>query len=172
MKGSHDVPAYGFERVVDPPPLDVNVPRLLSEFHAARHHDGRDLARDARRRHRRGRAAPGWRGRSRRTAPASRTAPAASAVDRGDGRRAAAFAFPDDVWARVIFDLVIAARDQPGELEAFVAALVPVYFGRVASSVIENRALSTDEAEESIERQAREFERLKPYLDQPLGRRR
>jgi len=39
-----------------------------------------------------------------------------------------------------------------------------VYFGRVASAVIENRELSTDRAEESVERQAREFERLKPYL--------
>jgi hypothetical protein len=39
-----------------------------------------------------------------------------------------------------------------------------VYFGRVASAVIENRDLSTDRAEESVERQAREFERLKPYL--------
>jgi hypothetical protein len=45
-----------------------------------------------------------------------------------------------------------------------VAALVPIYFGRVASSVIENRDLSTDRAEDSVERQAREFERLKPYL--------
>ena len=41
---------------------------------------------------------------------------------------------------------------------------MPVYFGRVASFVIENRDLSTERAEESVERQAREFERLKPYL--------
>jgi flagellar biosynthesis regulator FlaF len=77
---------------------------------------------------------------------------------------AAAFAFPDAVWVRVIYDLVITARDQPEQLEAYVTSLVPVYFGRVASSFIENRDLSTDRAEESIERQAREFERLKPYL--------
>ena len=32
--GPHDVPAYGFERVIDPPPLEVNTLRLLSEFHA------------------------------------------------------------------------------------------------------------------------------------------
>jgi hypothetical protein len=28
------VPAYGFERIIDPPPLEVNTLRLLSEFHA------------------------------------------------------------------------------------------------------------------------------------------
>jgi DNA-binding NtrC family response regulator len=63
-----------------------------------------------------------------------------------------------------LYDLVITARDDPERLEAFVTALVPVYFGRVASAVIENRELSTERAEESVERQAREFERLKPYL--------
>ena len=34
VRGSHDVPAYGFERIVDPPPLEVNAIRLLSELHA------------------------------------------------------------------------------------------------------------------------------------------
>jgi hypothetical protein len=77
---------------------------------------------------------------------------------------AAAFSFPDATWARVIYDLVVTARDQPDRLDAFVAALVPVYFGRVASAVIENRDLTTERAEDSVERQAREFERLKPYL--------
>jgi len=80
---------------------------------------------------------------------------------------AAGFAFPDGTWARVIYDLIVTAREQPDRLEAFVTSLVPVYFGRVASAVVENRELSTDRAEDSVERQAREFERLKPYL---LGR--
>ena len=34
VKGSHDIPAYGFERIIDPPPLEVNTIRLLSELHA------------------------------------------------------------------------------------------------------------------------------------------
>jgi hypothetical protein len=45
-----------------------------------------------------------------------------------------------------------------------VAALVPIYFGRVASFVIENRNVTTAQAEDRVERQAREFELLKPYL--------
>ncbi len=75
-----------------------------------------------------------------------------------------AFHFPDDLWARVIYDLVIAARDPKPSLEAIVAALVPIYFGRVGSFIIENRSVTTDQAEERVERQAREFELLKPYL--------
>jgi hypothetical protein len=79
-----------------------------------------------------------------------------------------AFHFPDDVWAKVVFDLVVAARDAgTGEipsLDALVAALVPIYFGRVGSFIVENRDVTTEQAEERVERQAREFELLKPYL--------
>jgi hypothetical protein len=75
-----------------------------------------------------------------------------------------AFHFPDDLWARVIYDLVIAARDPKPSMETLVAALVPIYFGRVGSFIIENRSVTTDQAEERVERQAREFELLKPYL--------
>jgi hypothetical protein len=77
---------------------------------------------------------------------------------------AARFDFPDAIWAHLIYDLIVTARELPDRLDGFVAALVPVYFGRVASAVIENRELSTERAEDSVERQAREFERLKPYL--------
>jgi len=168
VRGSHDVPAYGFERVVDPPPLEINVLRLLSEFNAGALTLGATwtemlaeetagaivaLAEEA------GSIAEHARATLDVDAPgAERPTTAAMAA------AAAGFAFPDGIWAKVIYDLVITARDQPDRLEAFVTALVPVYFGRVASAVIENRELSTERAEESVERQAREFERLKPYL--------
>ena len=57
-----------------------------------------------------------------------------------------------------------AARKKSATIDRYVAGLVPIYFGRVASFVIENRDITTDEAEERVERQAREFELLKPYL--------
>ena len=172
--GSHDVPAYGFERIVDPPPLDVNVLRLLSEFHAAALTMAatwtqmlsadtvaavKGLAAEA------GAAADHVRAALDMDAPGRET-PSTDAM----AAAAAGFAFPDAVWARVIYDLVVSARDRPEDLDAFVAALVPVYFGRTASAVIENRDLSTERAEESVERQAREFERLKPYLVNRWGR--
>ena len=168
VHGSHDVPAYGFERVADPPPLEVNVLRLLSEFQAAALTMGgtwaqmlsadtaaavRGLAEEA------GRVADAVRGALDMDAPGRDRPSTAEMAD-----AAAGFGFSDAVWARVIYDLVIAARDEPAQLDAFVAALVPVYFGRVASSVIENRDHTTERSEESVERQAREFERLKPYL--------
>ena len=58
----------------------------------------------------------------------------------------AGFHFPDDVWARLIYDLVATAGrleratgTDPARsraiLDRYVAALVPIYFGRVASFV-------------------------------------
>jgi hypothetical protein len=169
IRGSHDVPAYGFERIIDPPPLEVNTIRLLSEFH-----QGSLTLADT------------WR---RMFAPENTETVLVLAkesgklVDQartrlgigGDGSSAvattgemadalAAFHFPDDIWARLIYDLVIAARSEEPPIESLVAALVPIYFGRVGSFVIENRHVTTDQAEERVERQAREFELLKPYL--------
>jgi hypothetical protein len=168
VKGSHDVPAYGFERVADPPPLEVNVLRLLSEFHAGsltmaaawRSMLSSDtaervleLAAEA------GSVAEEARRRLELDVPGAVT-PTTSAMTEAS----AAFRFPDDVWAHVIYDLIATARRDPAALDGYVAALVPVYFGRVASFVIEARDLPTERAEDGVERQAREFEHLKPYL--------
>jgi glycosyltransferase involved in cell wall biosynthesis len=169
IRGSHDVPAYGFERIIDPPPLEVNTLRLLSEFHAgsltlsdtwrsmlapATAETVLELAADA------GRLADAARAKLGIGGDVAST----SATTAEMAEAASAYHFPDDVWARVVYDLVIAARDPRPSLETLVAALVPIYFGRVGSFVIENRAVTTDQAEERVERQAREFELLKPYL--------
>lgn len=168
VRGSHDIPAYGFERLGDPPPLEVNVLRLLSEFNAAaltmeptwRSMLAKEtaesvlgLAEDA------GRTADEVRAKLELGTPGLSTPTTLAMANAATG-----YTFPDDVWARVLYDLVVMARDEPARVDGFVAALVPIYFGRVASFVIENRDLSTERAEEHIERQAREFERLKPYL--------
>ena len=169
IRGSHDVPAYGFERIIDPPPLEVNTLRLLSEFHA-----GSLTLEDS------------WRAMLAPETAATVLELAAEAGRLGDQARSklgiggdvasttattqemaeavAAFHFPDDVWVRVIYDLVVAARDAGPNVESMVAALVPIYFGRVGSFVVENRDVTTAQAEDRVERQAREFELLKPYL--------
>jgi hypothetical protein len=167
VRGSHDVPAYGFERVVDPPPLEVNVLRLLTEFQTgaltlggtwAEMLNGETLSSVLNLADEAGKVADVVRA-------ASDVSPGAAPMTTAAmAEAAAAFSFPDATWARVIYDLIVTARDQPDRLDAFVAALVPVYFGRVASAVIENRQFTTERAEDSVERQAREFERLKPSL--------
>ncbi len=176
IHGSHDVPAYGFERLADPPPLEVNTIRLLTEFHAgslamaatwaemlapATLATVLELAAEAgalaEAAERAGAATPG-----------GNEAHGGSGAIGGSTERMAdalaAFHFPDDTWARTVYDLVLTAARSPEAIERNVAALVPIYFGRVGSFVIENRRITTEAAEERVERQAREFELLKPYL--------
>ena len=74
----------------------------------------------------------------------------------------ASFSFPDDVWARVIGDVAVAAHLGMMTIDTLVAALVPLYFGRVAGFVIETREMTTHQAEAVVERQARAFELAKP----------
>ena len=169
IRGSHEVPAYGFERIIDPPPLEVNSIRLLSEFHSGsltmagtwesmiakdNLETVLELATEA------GRLAD--HARTKLGIGGDVASTRASTLEMTDAL--STFHFPDDVWARVVYDLVISARNHPDDVERFVAALVPIYFGRVGSFVIENRSISTDQAEDRVERQAREFELLKPYL--------
>jgi len=169
IQGSHDIPAYGFERIIDPPPLEVNTLRLLTEFHggsltladtwrrmfAPQNLDTvLVLAREA------GKLVDAARARLGIAGDGSSTT--ATTLEMADAL--AAFHFPDDLWARLIYDLVICARSEDPPIENLVAALVPVYFGRVGSFVIENRNQTTEEAEDRVERQARQFELLKPYL--------
>jgi hypothetical protein len=169
IRGSHDVPAYGFERIIDPPPLEVNTLRLLTEFHqgsltlvdrwrtmfAPGNLDTlMVLAREA------GKLADA--ARTRLGVTGDVTTAKATTLEMADA--VAAFHFPDDLWARLVYDLIIAADGDEDGIEAMVASLVPIYFGRVGSFVIENRQVTTDQAEERVERQAREFELLKPYL--------
>ena len=169
IRGSHDVPVYGFERIIDPPPLEVNTIRLLAELHqgsltladrwrqmfAAENVETLlVLAAEA------GKLADSARSRFEAmgdTSPAKATTAEMAEV-------LSTFHFPDDLWARLIYDLIVTVRHDESQIEQLVAALVPVYFGRVGSFVIENRHITTDQAEERVERQAREFELLKPYL--------
>ncbi len=173
IEGSHAVPAYGFERLADPPPLEVNVLRLLQEFNAGAIalpatwrrmlapntlETVLTLADEA------GKISEAASAKLLKTAGAGAPTTAEMAEAQAD------FHFPDDAWARVVYDLIVAVREGAVPTEEMVTALVPIYFGRVGSFIIENRELTTDQAEERVERQAREFELLKPYLRKQWAR--
>jgi hypothetical protein len=156
VRGSHEVPAYGFERIVEPPPLEVDVLRLLEEFGHGQLAQGEQ-----------------W---SRMLAPdtaglvgeiAADAAAAAERAARADAPRPlgpGAFVFPDEAWARVVYDVCVAAHRRILSIDRLVAALVPLYFGRVAGLLLEVRDLDSEQAESVVERQARAFELVKPYL--------
>ncbi|CAN5572952.1 MAG: glycosyl transferase family 2 [Chloroflexi bacterium] len=156
VQGSHEVPIYGFERIIDPPPLNVNVQRLLEEFAKGRLNVGEEWQTAL---------SPEIAGIVDRLAAEAEQA--VDEVTRADTARtfeASTFNFPDETWAKVIYDVLLAQRDRLLPTDRLVAALVPLYFGRVASLILETREMTTDQAEAFVERQARAFELTKPYL--------
>jgi hypothetical protein len=74
------------------------------------------------------------------------------------------FAFPTDLWARVLFDMAIGYRDEICDRNLMMDSLIPLYFGRTFSFVKKTKRMSTKQAEESIEGDCATFEMTKPYL--------
>ncbi len=176
ITGSHDVPAYGFERYAEPPPLNIDTLRLLAQFHAGsltladtwRHafapgHYERVMAL-AQEAGAMSEAAAHKLGLQADRAAATESAAAGLPGTDEMSDAVAGFHFPDELWARLFYDLLVSASRAGASREQLVAAFTPVYFGRVGSHVIENRRLTGEQAEERVERQAREFEAQKPYL--------
>jgi glycosyltransferase involved in cell wall biosynthesis len=74
------------------------------------------------------------------------------------------FAFPTDLWARVLFDMAVAYRDSVIERDLMMDSLIPLYFGRTLSFVKKTKRMSIKQAEEAIEQDCTVFEMAKPYL--------
>ena len=95
-------------------------------------------------------------------------------VKRIAGLDEADYAFPAELWARVVYDFAVAYNKRgacqglgasPDEV---IAAMTPLYYGRTAGLVVESRDMDSATFEEQVvQPQARVFEELKPYL---LGR--
>jgi glycosyltransferase involved in cell wall biosynthesis len=84
------------------------------------------------------------------------------------------FDFPISLWVKVVYDFALAYKNNrktgssetEGIISKLVTSLVPVYFGRTASFVLETKDMPTYEAEKVIESLCDEFEKMKPYLIQ------
>jgi glycosyltransferase involved in cell wall biosynthesis len=76
------------------------------------------------------------------------------------------FNFPTDLWARVLFDVAIAYRDEILDRDTIMDSLIPLYFGRTLSFVKKAKRMSIKQAEEEIEEDCVTFEMTKPYLIQ------
>jgi hypothetical protein len=75
---------------------------------------------------------------------------------------AAVFRIPENLWARIIFDFVIAYRLRTINRGHLLGALIPLYLAWVASHL--NATASGTSSERHIEAVAAAFEADKPYL--------
>jgi len=82
------------------------------------------------------------------------------------GMKERLFTFPTDLWARVLYDMAIAYRDEVCDHHQMMDALIPLYFGKTLAFVKKTKRLSILLAEEAIEEDCVTFEMTKPYLIQ------
>jgi hypothetical protein len=74
------------------------------------------------------------------------------------------FNYPADVWAKTVFEFAASYHKSVISRDHIVQALVPLYRGRTLTFLLENRDVSAEDIERSVESLCGEFERLKPYL--------
>ncbi len=74
----------------------------------------------------------------------------------------AAFRMPETLWARIVFDFLIAYRTRTMNRGHLLGALIPLYLAWVASHV--NAIAAGEDPERHIELHAAAFETEKPYL--------
>jgi len=81
-----------------------------------------------------------------------------------EGDDAEHFRFPDDLWARVIYDFALGHHYGVVHREHLLRSLVPLYLGRTAAYVTATRRATAEATEHILESTAMAFERQKPYL--------
>jgi len=74
------------------------------------------------------------------------------------------FRYPDEAWARTVFEFAASFHKSVINRDHIIQALVPLYRGRALSFMLENRESSAEEMERKVESLCLEFEHLKPYL--------
>jgi hypothetical protein len=81
------------------------------------------------------------------------------------GRLAEAdFRFPDDLWARTVYDFALGYRLRSLGRDHLLGALAPIYLAWLASFANETQRATAEEAEARLEKICLAFESQKPYL--------
>ena len=74
------------------------------------------------------------------------------------------FSFPDQLWARTVYEFAVAYHKAVIGRDHIVQALVPIFRGRALTFVTQNREAGEEAIEKGIEAVCDTFEREKPYL--------
>ena len=74
------------------------------------------------------------------------------------------FEFPTNLWARILFDFAVAYRNAVVPRDKLVDSLIPLYYAKTMSFVLDTEAMNTQQVEELVEDQCLQFEKAKPYL--------
>lgn len=144
IKGSKNIPTFGFQARVIPEEAHQNFNELYNLFHkgvAKRYHIWQEILKKE-----------NYQG-LKKVVLLSRKS----------------FNFPARLWAKIIYDYILFYHRfmytfMEMSLPSVLESIIPLYLGFVASFVLKTKKMSNQEAEEVIEKICLEFEKLKPYL--------
>jgi glucosylglycerate synthase len=139
VKGSEDVPTFGFQYAVGLEPVSVNLDRMIDKFKL-----GVKELMDI------------WR--------TFLPEDIARFLDRMQGLEKERFRIPDEVWVEIIYSFAATAHKKLINKEHLLKSLTPLYIGRTASFVIETWESNAAEVEEKIEQLCVSFEKEKDFL--------
>lgn len=74
------------------------------------------------------------------------------------------FAFPDELWVRVVYDFALGHHYGVVHREHLLRSLVPLFLGRTAALVLATRDRDAPATDAALEAVGAAFERQKPYL--------
>ena len=84
--------------------------------------------------------------------------------DLTEKKKIESFLIPTEDWAKIVFDFAATFHRWKKDRKDLIDFMRPLYYARVASFINRTKDMTTTQAEEIIEEQARVFEELKPYL--------
>jgi glycosyltransferase involved in cell wall biosynthesis len=139
VKGSEDIPTFGFQYAVGLEPVSVNLDRMIDKFKL-----GVKELMDI------------WR--------TFLPEDIARFLDRMQGVEKERFRIPDEVWVELIYSFAATAHKKLINKEHLLKSLTPLYIGRTASFVMETWESNAAEVEEKIEQLCVSFEKEKDFL--------
>jgi hypothetical protein len=139
VRGSEPIPLLGVPSAVEPPPVVPSLERLQGNFVAGYEH-----------------FSPLWR--------EILSAESFDSLSRLAALRHPEARFEPNLWARIVYDFAYSYLRWSRDRYKLVEIMTPIYYGRIASFIVETAAMTTDEAGGVVERQAEVFEEEKSYL--------
>ena len=140
ISGSHSIPTYGEPVMKEPEAFSVDLPGMVENF-----------------KERFGNLSALWE---------KIINPQSFAMLKGliRKRKIENFLMPTEDWAKIVYDFAATFHRWKKDRKNLVDIMRPLYYARVASFINRTKDMTTHEAEEIIDLQARTFEDLKPYL--------
>lgn len=138
-QGCEEVPTFGFQPVLDLDPVRIDRRRMYQMFRTGVDQLGSILEKIL----------------------SSETLQAVAEISKAEERH---FSFPDDLWAKTVFEFASSYHHSAINRDHLLQALTPLYRGRVSSFISENARAGAEEVERKLQLLAQEYERLKPYL--------